>query len=85
MCSYAMQIYLTVHPRRNFCLKGYVTEAPPTWSEPSREPAKNIWSEREQFVNEALPQNREEEEEMLRVALEMSKLQEQEDNLRRQM
>ena len=66
-------------------VKGYVAVASPTWSEPSREPAKNVWSEREQFVSEALPQNREEEEEMLRVALEMSKLQEQEDTLRRQM
>ena len=53
--------------------------------QPVSQPVKNIWQERQQFVSEVLPQSVDEEEEMLRVAIEMSRLQMQEDALRREM
>ena len=53
--------------------------------QPVRQPVKNVWQERQQFVSEVLPQSVDEEEEMLRVAIEMSRLQMQEDALRREM
>lgn len=77
LCSYKNGSSVTV--------KGYRLVAPSAWSEPLEQPVKNVWSERQQFVSEVLPQSREEEEEMFHVALEMSRLQMQEDALRREM
>lgn len=74
---YFDKMYINVHYPTDF--------ASNAWTKPAPVPQENYWDSRKSFCQSAMPVDEQDEERMLQAALEMSRLQEQEDKLRLQM